>query len=175
MKLGIVSDTHRNKEYLDKVVQWLIRNQHIATLCHLGDDYDDVLGLADEGIDILQVPGIYNPKYLDGSLPAKLRENVLGLRLLLVHSMEKDVTREDMTVTDIILHGHTHHPSMVLEDGLFKMNPGHLKGPKDKNIEPSFGLLDIGSKEVTASIFNLSFKPILSVHMIRSETGLYKA
>lgn len=175
MKLGVVSDTHRNREYLNKAAKWLIHHQRIALLCHLGDDYDDVIELADEGIDILQVPGIYNPKYLDKTLPAKIQENIMGVRILLVHCMEKDVTKEDRAVADIILHGHTHRPELLLEDGLLKMNPGHLKGPKEKNIEPSFGLLDIGNKDVTASLFNLSFKPIQSIHMMRSETGLYKA
>jgi predicted phosphodiesterase len=81
----------------------------------------------------------------------------------------------DMAVTDIVLHGHTHKAEIILEDGLLKMNPGHLKGQRDKNMEPSFGLLDIGNREINATIFNLSFKPIQTMHILRAENGLYKA
>lgn len=174
MKLGVISDTHRNIEYIDKVTDWLMHRQHIITLYHLGDDYEDVNALADQGVEVAQVPGIYDPKYRDGSLPATLSDNVLGLRILLIHSIEKDLTPELRSVSDIILHGHTHHPEIKIGDGMLIMNPGHLKGPKDKNIEPSFGLLDIQSREVTATIFNLSFKQIESLHLMRTETGLYK-
>ena len=174
MKIGVVSDTHRNIEYLEKVVEWLVDTQRIATLYHLGDDYEDVLKLADEGVEVVQVPGIYHAKYLDGSLPPKQRESVMGVRIMLVHCLEKDITNDDRTVVDIILHGHTHHPHMELADGLLLMNPGHLKGPMVKNIPPSFGLLDIVNKEVTATLFDLTFKEMESIHMIRSETGLFR-
>jgi len=101
-------------------------------LYHLGDDYDDVKALADKYIDIVQVPGLYDQRYTDGSLPKKIMENVLGIRILLVHSMEKDVTPDDRMTADIILHGHSHHCSITLEDGLLCMNPGHLKGPRTR-------------------------------------------
>jgi predicted phosphodiesterase len=151
-----------------------VDKQHIASLYHLGDDYEDVLHLAEEEVEVVQVPGIYHPKYQDGSLPPKVLENVMGVRIMLVHCLEKDITKQDRRVVDIILHGHTHHPKMELADGLFLMNPGHLKGPKDKNIPPSFGLLDIGTKDVTATLFDLSFKQMQSMHLIRSETGLFR-
>jgi predicted phosphodiesterase len=54
------------------------------------------------------------------------------------------------------------------------MNPGHLKGPLDKNAPPSFGLLDIQDRGVTATIFNLDFKPVQSMELLRSENRLYK-
>jgi len=66
MKIGVVSDTHRNKEYLERVLDWLISEQYISTLYHLGDDYEDVAGIADRGIEIVQVPGIYHQKYQNG-------------------------------------------------------------------------------------------------------------
>jgi putative phosphoesterase len=174
MKIGVVSDTHRNVKYLSDVVDWLSARHKIAMLYHLGDDYDDVKCLADKYIDIVQVPGIYDERYTNGSLPKKLTENVLGLRILLVHSMEKDVTPDDRMMTDIILHGHTHHQSITLEDGLLCLNPGHLKGPKDKNLPPTFGLLDIQDKNLQAKIFGLDFKPVASMELFRSENRLFK-
>jgi uncharacterized protein len=174
MKIGIVSDSHRNKELLNSAVTWLVSRQKIALLYHLGDDYDDVADLADSYVDIVQVPGIYDERYADGTLPKKVVENVLGLRILLVHSFEKDVTKEDTMMTDIIMHGHTHRHEIKLEDGLLSINPGHLKGPKDKNLPPSFGLLEIQDRNLHAKIFNLEFKPVLTMEILRSENRLYK-
>jgi putative phosphoesterase len=175
MKIGIVSDTHRNKEYLETVVDWLISKQKIAALYHLGDDFDDVADLGDRFLEIVQVPGIYDERYRNGSLPAKLFETILGLTVMLVHSFEKDVDDEDIMKSDIILYGHTHHEEIRLEDGRLYMNPGHLKGPLDKNMPPTFGLINIMDREVTASIYNLNFKPVRTIEVVRSESGLYKA
>ncbi len=175
MKIGIVSDTHRNKHYLEQVVEWLVSNRHIVSLFHLGDDYEDVVGLSELGIDIVQVPGIYHQKYRDGSLKPKLIEHILGLRIMLVHSYEKDFTREDLTKVDVVLYGHTHRPEILLEDGLLLMNPGHLKGEIDKQVKPSFGFLDIQDRTVSAIIFGMDYEVIESVDLMRSESGLYRS
>lgn len=175
LKIGIVSDTHRNVEYLTDVVDWLIARQKIALLYHLGDDYDDVKCLSEKFVDIVQVPGIYDERYTNGSLAKTAVENVLGLRILLVHSIEKDVTKDDRLMSDIILHGHTHKFEITLSDGLLCINPGHLKGPKDKNSPPTFALLDIQDNALTAKIFGLDFKQVLSMELLRAENRLYKA
>ena len=175
MKIGVVSDTHRNKKYLEEVTGWLTKRQRIATLYHLGDDYEDVVDLADQGFEIIQVPGIYDPKYKDSILARKQIDNILGLRILLVHFPEKDVTEDDRTVSDIILYGHTHKAELKLEDGLLLMNPGHLKAELDKQFKPSFGLLDVQNETVSAKIFNLDFKEIMGVDLVRAESGLYRA
>jgi putative phosphoesterase len=175
MKIGIASDTHRNVEYLSDVVDWLISRHKIAALYHLGDDYDDVKCLSEKYVDIVQVPGIYDERYTNGSLPKTIVENVLGLRILLVHWLEKDVVKDDRLMSDIILHGHTHKHEITLSDGLLCMNPGHLKGPKDKNFPPTFGLLDIQDDSLSAKIFDLNFKPVLSMELLRAENRLYKS
>jgi uncharacterized protein len=175
MKIGVVSDTHRNIEYLEKTVDWLTSRQKIAALYHLGDDYDDVNVLGDRFLDILQIPGIYDERYKNGTLPAKIREVVMGVQILLVHSIDKDLEPDDIVRSDIILHGHTHKEELRLEDGKLFMNPGHLKGPLEKNLPPTFGLLNILDREVTATIFNLNFKPVRTIELVRSESGLYKA
>lgn len=175
MKIGVVSDTHRNRECLDSVVNWLVNRHRIAMLYHLGDDYEDVIGISSRGVEIAQVPGIYHTTYRDGSLEPKHLETVLGLRVVLVHSFEKDITAEDKAVSDVILYGHTHRPEIKLEDGLLMMNPGHLKGTKDKNVDPSFGLLDIQERSVSVRIFGMDYKELKSVELVRSENGLYGA
>jgi len=175
MKIGVVSDSHRNTDLLLETVDWLINKKKIAALYHLGDDYQDVAILEEKYIDIVQVPGIYHPNYRDGSLKAKALETVLGLRILLVHSLEKDFTEEDKISADIIFHGHTHKHEIHVDDGQLYVNPGHLKGPKDKNMDPSFVFCDIQDKTVSIVIYNTSHEEIDSIELLRSENGLYKA
>ena len=175
MKIGIISDTHRNKDYLEQVVNWLESRQKVAALYHLGDDYDDLVDMGDRFMEIVQVPGIYDERYKSGVLPGKTFETVLGLTIMIVHSFDKDVTTDDISKSDIILYGHTHREELRLEDGHLYMNPGHLKGPLDKNMPPTFGLLNIMDREVTATIFNLNFKPVQSLDLLRAESGLYKS
>jgi putative phosphoesterase len=174
MKIGIVSDTHRNKEYLQTVVEWMANRQKIAALYHLGDEYDDVVDLGDFFLELVQVPGTYDIRYKNGTLPAKTTETILGLNILLIHSIEKDLTEDDISRSDIILHGHTHHEELRLDDGRLYMNPGHLKGPLDKNLPPTFGMITILDNEVTAAIYNMNFKTVQTLELIRSESGLYR-
>jgi hypothetical protein len=175
MKIGVVGDTHKNRELLDKVTQWMAQRQKIATLYHLGDDYDDVVDLGDRFSELVQIPGIYDERYKSGQLPAKLFENILGLTILLVHSLDKDAGHDDIGRSDIVLYGHTHKHEMRLGDGKLYFNPGHLKGPLDKNMPPTFGILDIHDRGLDASIYNLDFKPVHCMELIRSESGLYRA
>jgi predicted phosphodiesterase len=162
-------------ELLDNVVEWMTHRQKIATMYHLGDDYNDVAGLGDRFSELVQIPGIYDERYLNGKLPAKVFETILGITILLVHSLDKDAKHEDIARSDIILFGHTHKHELQLDDGKLYMNPGHLKGPLDKNMPPSFGVLDIHDRGVGATIFDLNFKAIQSMELIRSESGLYRS
>lgn len=175
MKIGVISDTHRNIDLMDSAVNWLINKHHIAAVYHLGDDYDDAAALQEYYIETVQVPGIYDPRYKNGELKAVEFQNIVGLTIMLVHALDKDASDSDIQKSDIILHGHTHHEELRLDDGKLFMNPGHLKGPLDKNMPPTFGLLSILDREVQATIFNIDFKIVRNLQLIRSESGLYKS
>jgi len=174
MKIGIISDTHRNMDLIEQVVEWMTHRQRIQVLYHLGDDYNDVAELGDRFSELLQVPGLYDERYRTGETPAKLFESVYGISLLLVHSLEKDVNNDDIRRSDIILHGHTHRQELRLDDGKLFFNPGHLKGALDKNMEPTFGILTIEDRDVGAAIYNLKFNEVQHLECIRSESGLYR-
>ncbi len=175
MKIGVISDTHRNMDLLGQVTGWMTQRQRISVLYHLGDDYNDVVDLGDQFAELMQVPGLYDERYRTGEAPAKIFETVLGISLLLVHSLDKDTDDDDISRSDIILHGHSHRHELRLDDGKLYFNPGHLKGALDKNMPPSFGILTIEDRGVEAAIYDLKFNPVSSMELIRSESGLYRA
>ncbi|MDR0306657.1 MAG: YfcE family phosphodiesterase [Chitinispirillales bacterium] len=175
MKIGVISDTHRNHEYIEKAVQFLVKKQNVSAIYHLGDDYDDVKALEDYHIEIAQVPGTYDEGYRNKSLPAKITETVLGINILLVHSIDKDAADSDLFRADIILHGHTHIAELRLDDGHLFMNPGHLKGPLDRNMPPTFGILTVLDREVSAAVYDLKMKVVNSIELTRTENGLHKS
>jgi putative phosphoesterase len=152
----------------------MVSKQKISSLYHLGDDFDDLGDLSELYLDVIQVPGVYDERYKNGSLPAKIFESVLGLNILLVHFLEKDAAEDDIQRSDIILFGHTHKEELRLDDGKLYCNPGHLKGPLEKNMPPTFAVLGIEDRNVTVIIYNMQFKPVHSMELIRSESGLYK-
>jgi hypothetical protein len=174
MKIGVVSDTHRNKKLLQQVVDWFVKTHSIGMLYHLGDDYDDTMHIADSGVEIKQVPGIYHPGYRDGRIAPTVRDTLMGLSILLVHSLEQDVTSEDILGSDIVLYGHSHEAKITVEDGVLYMNPGHLKGKRDKNRDSSFGMLDIQEENIYAYLFDAHFNELTRVPISRSGAGLYK-
>jgi putative phosphoesterase len=174
MKIGIVSDTHRNVDLIEQAVDWLIRRQKITMLYHLGDDYDDVSVLQEKYLETVQVPGIYDERYKNGTLAPVQTETACGCTITLVHCLEKDLDRQNIERSDIILYGHTHRSELKVDNGKLYMNPGHLKGPLDKNMPPSFGVLSIDDKGISAAIFGMDGKPIHSMTLVRSESGLYK-
>jgi predicted phosphodiesterase len=175
MKIGVVSDTHRNTGLLVDVADWLIANHGIESLYHLGDDYADAQALDDKGIEIVQVPGIYHPGYHNGTIPRKVWKTPLELRILLVHARERDMNDEDAVSADVVLYGHTHACELRLDEGRLYMNPGHLKGEMDKHMPASFGVLEVREDAVVGEIYNLSYGIISRLELLRSESGLYKA
>ena len=174
MKIGIISDTHRNVQLLHDVASWMVERKHVGAIFHLGDDFTDAKCLEDLGVSVAQVPGLYDEAYKNGTVAPSSSENILGLSILLVHSIEKDLGPDDKMINQIICHGHTHKHELRIEDGVLYLNPGHCKGPIDKQQAASFAMLDIQDRHVKAEILNLKYETIAGIKMIREETGLYK-
>jgi predicted phosphodiesterase len=60
MKIGVVSDSHGHVENLRRALK-VMREAGADLIVHLGDDYDDVTALSDQGgVPITQVPGVFS-------------------------------------------------------------------------------------------------------------------
>lgn len=147
MLIAVVSDTHRQEYYIQKVKSY-IKNADI--LIHLGDNIEDADELA-EGFKgkVYKVSG--NCDFCRGA-ERELVIDVEGIRILITHGDRYGVKYELNNLyyramdaeADIALYGHTHIPYMEEVNGIWLFNPGSASLPRmSKN---SIGFIEIDKK-----------------------------
>jgi len=172
MKIGIVSDTHRNRE-LHLTVLHALQSGGVSKIYHLGDDYKDGELAIEMGMELVRVPGLYCPEYHDRNIDKVQFDTVHGVNIVMAHDL-KDISENDRLCNDILLTGHTHKSEVVVTNGKLHLNPGHLKSSMDKGRAPSYGLLDIDFGEISARILTLQGKTVSALTLKKGETGLFK-
>lgn len=172
MKIGVVSDSHKNLNYLRKAVELIIKNG-AEYIIHLGDDYTDAEILREYPVKSLQVPGVYCPEYLKKEIKNRIIEEISGVRILITHTLSShkndqngDLVPEDVIKNkevDLVLFGHTHLYEIKKEGDILIFNPGHLQEVVIKGRPATFGIVTIADKEITCTVFDLEGNKILEV------------
>jgi putative phosphoesterase len=152
MRICAVSDTHGEIQNLRRVFDQSRSRYGVKAFFHLGDDYDDMRGISQDGVEIVRVPGIFSSYYTDRSIENRLIRSLDGWKFLLSHTPEGterdlpgDMDPQGSVLSDgvdVLLHGHTHIPEIVQEPGYIRVNPGHLKDGDKKGYPPTFALID---------------------------------
>jgi len=163
MKIGVISDSHGNIDYVRQAAEYMMEAE-VECIVHLGDDYYDARILDNLPTTVIKVPGVYEAIYQDASVPNRLAKDIAGLKVLITHT--KDSHRNDLSndkmpeeyiasrKVDILLFGHTHSSYAKLEGGVLMINPGHLKA-EDKKGEATMAILDINNRDVDVKIVNM--------------------
>ncbi|MBN1254281.1 MAG: YfcE family phosphodiesterase [Deltaproteobacteria bacterium] len=165
MKIGVVSDSHGHVENLRRAIK-AIKGAGVDLIVHLGDDYDDVTALADQGeVPITQVPGVFSTYYQDPGIPNRLIEEWEGIKALITHTPEAhendlpcDLKPELVAAQGevrLVLVGHSHIPVVKEEGGVIWVNPGHLKDDDKKGYPPTYAILEVVDSEVLVRIIDL--------------------
>lgn len=183
-KIGLMSDSHKNLDYLKRAADYLVQEAKVDFLIHLGDDYEDAEILKDYKIKLIQVPGVFSPLYQDPAIPNRIMTNIEGLRIMISHtiSFHENDSKDDLLPeeaikknwVDMLLYGHTHIYSVDLEKGVLLINPGHLKAENDKGNPPTFSEIEIGDKELKVRIIGLNYEIIKFSSHKRSKDGYGK-
>ena len=169
MTVLILSDTHRNRERLKKVLDL---HRDADAIIHLGDGYGDFAGFDLGDIPLYRVRGNCDEESDDfGTLPDECIAEIGGVKIMMVHGHRYGVKEEKpirlMSYAaekgvDVVLFGHTHIPmSDHLNAGdrigirqvkktLHIFNPGSLGNPQDGG-KPSFGVLTIRGGQILLS------------------------
>lgn len=150
MKIGLLSDSHGNIQYVKKAAAYLKDKEKVGLIVHLGDECDDVDVIRDLGIEIIKIPGVSGLCcYPD--MPHRLSRDIEGVKVFMAHSPEfpPNELPEDVKA---VFYGHTHVAKIEDKKGVLWVNPGHLR-ESDKNGNPaSFAIIDIGQGRIDAKI-----------------------
>ncbi|MTI46688.1 metallophosphoesterase [Sporosalibacterium faouarense] len=157
MKILVLSDTHGNTKFLNKIKE---RFNNIHMVIHLGDNTKDVeMTRKVFPVDIYNVKG--NCDFRDSETPEEQLINIKGKRVFLTHGHNYSVKSHLNTLyyrakeldAEIALFGHSHVPESINYDGVQLFNPGSPVLPRGGS-KKSFGIIDIND-EVTFNIYNL--------------------
>lgn len=146
MKILIVSDTHR---YLGTLEEALAIEEPIDMLIHLGDverQMADIMQMVD--CPVHMIAG--NNDFLSG-LPNEEEFEIGKYKVFITHghSYLVNITEERLQEiarileADIVMYGHTHVPSLTIEDDLITLNPGSLTFPRQSGREPSYMVMTL--------------------------------
>ena len=89
MRIGIISDTHKNRDLHAMVLDELLA-QGVSKIYHLGDNYADGELEIEYGVELIRVPGIYCPEYTDKAFEKVAFDTVQGVGIVMGHDL-KDI------------------------------------------------------------------------------------
>lgn len=144
MRIGIVSDSHKNLYMLDKAISQMGK---VDMLIHLGDDYRDIIKVNEKhNLEIHYVIG--NNDYSSEPIDDKLVE-VHGKRIYITHGHRYDVYygvdklyfKAIELNADIILYGHTHKQRVDWHGERVFLNPGSVSLPRDA--APGYAVIEV--------------------------------
>lgn len=131
MKIGIISDSHEGRYYIDLVMEQL---KEVDLIIHAGDGYKDTEYIEHKyGIKILAVKGNCD---LEG--PEQRIEIIENKRVFIAHGDRYGVVSNIDRIfyaakeceADIAIFGHTHVPFYTVEEGIVIINPGSISLPR---------------------------------------------
>ena len=145
MKILLVSDTHGRNYYLEEALEV----EKPDFLCHMGDvegseDYIRMIAKC----PLAMVSG--NNDFWTDLNPEVVLE-LHGFRIFITHGHRysphsgtdrlKSAGRKNRA--DIVLFGHTHRPTLEIEEDVIVANPGSLTYPRQEGRKPSYMVLHL--------------------------------
>ena len=156
MRLGVISDTHKEKYYIDKAIEKL---KNVDIIIHLGDNVQDVL----------EIQKNFKGKIANvkGNCDFQVNTPIEKLLLLeeklifITHGHKYDVKNGLLKLrykalelgAEIVLYGHTHISKIDYEDGIFFINPGSPTLPR--NGFNSVAIIELDKSNIVPSIIHI--------------------
>ncbi len=145
MKILIMSDTHFTKNFsLDRnVIEHLSKADKII---HCGDfSGPDFYNFLNTSGKLIAVRG-NNDHRLNVSLENEVNIELEGFKITVIHGhfVRLDLIHHKYPDSDIILFGHTHHPSLEETEGKLLINPGSLTSNRYVDYN-SFAVMDLNA------------------------------
>jgi len=153
MRIGVISDTHRNASSIELLGDKI---KALDVLIHLGDNVDDI-SIIEKYFKgrIINVKGNCD---FSTSTPYDRLEDICGKRIFITHGHRYSV-KEGLfklrykaleTGANIVLYGHTHIGKIDFVEGVWYINPGSASEPRDGS--PSFAIIDIKGEAINPNL-----------------------
>ena len=153
MRIGVVSDTHRDKSSIEQLGDKI---KALDMLIHLGDNVEDISIIKRyyKG-EIINVKG--NCDFFTTTPNDRLIE-VCGKKIFLTHGHKYGVKDGLLKLkykalefgANIVLYGHTHIGKIDFKEGIWFINPGSASLPRD--IGKSFAIIYIEEESIEPKI-----------------------
>jgi putative phosphoesterase len=153
MNIGVMSDTHGNRQLMHQVADRMLHQHHVELIYHLGDDFSDGQELSMAGARTCLVPGLWCQEYQDWRIPNARIDEYQGVRISCAHA-DKDLRALERGA-DIVMSGHTHVAQVRQRGDSIWLNPGHLKSAMDRGEEPSYAVIGISEDGIFVTIYEV--------------------
>jgi putative phosphoesterase len=155
MRLVVVSDTHGSTEYLSAI---LARHPHVAAF-HCGD----FCYPREQAPEFTYVRGNCD---IDREAPEEKISEIGPLRIFQTHGHTYGVKQTAMRLryraleaqANVVLFGHTHEVTSVVEENILFVNPGSLLLPRSHTV-PTYAVLDVTEAEHDVQIEVAYYSP----------------
>ncbi len=135
MKIGVISDTHRNREMTDAAFEYF-KNEGCSHVFHLGDLSSDMDYM--ESMYEMKIERVDGNMDFSSEYPYEKVVEIEGVRFLLTHGHTLDVRKTLYHLISLAkekecacaLYGHTHIPYRIRREGVLVLNPGSPSQPR---------------------------------------------
>ena len=149
MKIGIVSDTHKDKKCMDLALPHL---KECDLIIHAGDNFSDSKYLhSATNVGMIAVKGNCDFDNVEEELLFDIEnKNIFlchGDRYDVKYDLEQIEKKAKEVEANIVIFGHTHTPLCIEKDNILYINPGSVSLPRNLSCK-SMAILHIDSDNV---------------------------
>lgn len=132
MKIGVVSDTHMMKKFIDKAIPYLKKCDLIV---HAGDSFSDSKYIhAETNIGMMAVKGNCDFDNVEDELIFEIENKTIflchGDKYGVNYGIDEIEKKAKSVNADIVIFGHTHVPMNIEKDEILYLNPGSVSLPR---------------------------------------------
>jgi len=112
--------------------------------------------------------------------------NLGGKTILMCHGSPSDISEYlypdvdlpesvsfDGSTADVVIHGHTHYPSVRQSNGVFWVNPGSVGQPRNRQPGAHWAILDTEAMKVTSKISSYDYSSVVDMAKQRDPNHNY--
>ncbi len=157
MKIGVLSDSHGNRNSLIKALKKMGK---VDVIFHLGDFVKDSEHIGNFHQGHIYVVGGNCDCFVNANAPSELEVDIGGKKVFATHGHKYRVKNGLNTLyykgieigADIILFGHTHNSQIIKVDDMVMMNPGSISRPRNAQ-RSTYGIIEIENGNIKPGIF----------------------